>query len=147
MTQLRCFDVPYSVRRQQSQIATTEVTPQVTQTVAVAVSERRDYVATDSTSWSWSQLRDYVIAQIETRRGGPIPRDAVKEAAIFRRFISPPKPDGSGGWGKLAGPIAEHAFTVCDGWWMNAPISVNRFTKGNDSYFAQPIADRLAART
>jgi len=139
MTQLRCFDVPYSVRRQQSQTATTEVTPQVTQTVAVAVSERRDYVATDSTSWSWSQLRDYVIAQIETRRGGSIPRDAVKEAAIFRRFLTQ--------WGEQAGPIAEHAFTVCDGWWKNAPISVNRFTKGSDPYFAQPIVDRLAART
>ena len=57
------------------------------------------------------------------------------EFGIFSRFHKT--------YGEQAGKIAKHAFEVADGYWANAPISVNRFTKGSDPYFAEPILARL----
>lgn len=116
-----------------------EHTPLATQTVTVTPvpSADRSYLITEAMEWSPEQLRFYVIAEIEARFGVR-GRDPVKETAIFRRFAKT--------WGELAGPIAVHAFTVLDGWWQNAPISITRFCKGSDSYFARPIAERVLER-
>lgn len=122
--------------------ATTESEPQqqtpvtVTQTVTVRRPETRaTHVATQSSVWTWEQLRDYVVSRIEAI-SGPFPRDPLREKGIFSSFISR--------WGAQAGPIAEFAFETMDGRWKGAPVSVSRFCKGSDPYFASEIAERLS---
>jgi hypothetical protein len=95
-------------------------------------SQARAFVGKDT--WAWDDLRDYVVASIE-ERFGPFPRDSRKESGIFKSFLAR--------WGEQARPIAEYAFVVTDGRWGGAPISVNRFCKGSDPYFAEVIAARL----
>lgn len=85
--------------------------------------------------WSWEQLRDYVVRSVEERHG-PQARDLIKETAIFKSFAAR--------WGNQAGPIARFAFEQQDGFWRSAPVTVGRFTKGSDAYFAGPISERLA---
>jgi len=85
--------------------------------------------------WAWSDLRDYVVGQIEQLHG-PFPRNPIKEAAIFKSFISR--------WPR-AQEIAKCAFEVHKGYWSGAPISVNRFCLSSDSYFGRPIMDSLEA--
>lgn len=105
----------------------------VTEHVTVRPSERRAYVAKDE--WGWDDLRDYVVAEIEARFG-PFPRTSAKEYGIFTAFLNR--------WGaERAQAIARHAFEVCDGRWAGAPISINRFCKGSDPFFAEPISQRL----
>lgn len=84
--------------------------------------------------WTWEQIRDYVVAGIEENTGY-FPRNPLTEAGIFKSFKSR--------WGDMAGPIAIYAIRVAGGWWQNAPISVNRFCKGSDEYFAKIINGRL----
>lgn len=84
--------------------------------------------------WGWEDLRNYVVTQIEEHFGA-FPRDSVKEAAIFKRFTST--------FGTDAPRVARYAFEVCEGYWAGAPISVNRFCKASDEYFAEPILRRL----
>jgi hypothetical protein len=93
------------------------------------------YRAREDEQWSWSDLRDYVVTQIEAVHG-PQPRDHYKEMGIFKAFASR--------WQEAAPAIARHAFEVERGMWRSAPISVSRFAKGSDPYFAVPIAERLA---
>jgi hypothetical protein len=140
------FDVPATER--QHTVTVPDTAPVVSQTVSV-VSERRTHLVTESEQWSWSQLRDYVVHEIESRFGAIPGRDPVRESGIFKRFVSARKPDGSGGWGELAGPIAVHAFTQDNGsgFWANAPISTTRFCRNSDPFFASVIADRLTDRT
>jgi len=85
--------------------------------------------------WTWSQLRDYVIREIELRHGAQ-PRDPRKERGIFSSFLGR-WPEGQ------AVRIAKAAFEVHDGWWGNAPISVNRFCKASDPYFSRVILAQL----
>lgn len=108
-------------------------------TVDVVVTTRRPsagrtHLVSSEVAWTWEQLRDYVISRIEAIHG-PFPRDPMKEASIFRSFVSR--------WPEKAGGIAKFAFEECDGMWHNAPIQVTRFCKGSDPYFAAPIAERL----
>lgn len=84
--------------------------------------------------WTWEQIRDFVVAGIE-QNVGYFPRNPLTESGIFKSFKSR--------WGDLAGPIAIYSIDVAGGWWQNAPISVNRFCKGSDEYFAKIIAERL----
>jgi len=92
-------------------------------------------VALDPSAWNWSDLRDYIMSEVE-RRHGPQVRDAKKEAGIIKAFI--------GRWGiEQAVAIAKVAFTVHDGMWRNAPISINRFCRASDPYFAGVIAKNL----
>lgn len=88
--------------------------------------------------WTWSELRDYVIAKI-VEIHGPIPRNAPKENAVFTRF--------AGKYGELAGPIAKYAFEVQPnpGFWggQHTPIAVGRFAKACDESFADVIAKKL----
>ncbi len=97
----------------------------------------KTYLASTGEAWTWRQLRDYVENQIESRFG-PIERDAnwtVRTAGVFKGFVNR--------WGDKAPAIARYAFERCDGEWMNEPVSVSRFTKGNDPYFAHPISLRM----
>jgi len=90
----------------------------------------------DPSDWSWEQLRDYVMRSIAERHG-PQPRhESAKVNSIFKSFAAR--------WGSQAGPIARFAFERQDGFWRSAPVTIARFTKGNDGYFAGPISERLA---
>ncbi|MEU9405636.1 hypothetical protein AB0E08_08015 [Streptomyces sp. NPDC048281] len=107
---------------------------------AVAPETRVAMAATDlldaPTDWSWEQLRDYVMRSV-LERHGPQPRhEQAKINSIFKSFAAR--------WGTKAGPIARFAFEQQDGYWRDAPVDARRFTKGNDGYFAGPIAERLA---
>lgn len=121
---------------------TTKVTvvdrvPTVTETVTTRLlptTERTTHLAVTEDSWGWEELRDYVVSQIE-KYHGPFPRNMKTEHSIFKSFASR--------WEGKAAPIARFAFEQCDGMWRNAPITVNRFCRASDVYFAQVIADRL----
>jgi hypothetical protein len=84
--------------------------------------------------WGWGELRDYVVGQI-VELHGVFPRNDKKEMGIFKSFLTR--------WGTDASPIARYAFEQMNGFWMGAPISVNRFCKGSDPYFAQRILNHL----
>lgn len=111
-------------------------TPQVRETLTVIpASDSAGYKARPVEQWNWTDLRDYIVVEIE-KRHGPQVRDPKKEAGVVKGFISR--------WGiQQAHAIARAAFEVHDGWWRNAPISINRFTRGSDPYFASVIAERL----
>jgi len=106
--------------------------------VRVVPNQSRQDLIQDMGTPGWDGLRDYVVNQIESRFGG-FPRDAVKEKAIFSSFLTR--------FGDRAMPIARSAFEVHEGMWMGAPIGVNRFCRGSDKYFANPIAERLSTET
>jgi hypothetical protein len=103
-------------------------------TVTALPSESRSHLLVPVEEWGWGELRDYVVTSREARFGA-FPREARKEYGIFTRF--------SKEFGADAGRIAQYAFETCDGWWMNAPVTVQRFCKGSDKYFAIPILGRL----
>jgi hypothetical protein len=128
------FDADTTPRQTSREVSTA---PTVVETVTVTTlpSEARGFLSRDDAQWSWSDLRDYVVHEIE-RRFGTFPRDAKKEFGIFSRFVKE--------HGEQAAAIAKYAFEVCDGWWQGAPISVNRFCKGSD--FAAPIKQSLVAQ-
>lgn len=132
---------PASEPQQQPQVPaqvveTVVAAPVVVQRVAVQQTLNRSDLLANTESWTWSELRDYVVSQI-TERFGAFPRDARKEYGIFSRYFNEYGQDGIA--------VAKFAFgPVCDGWWGRAPISVNRFAKGSDPYFTQPILERLA---
>ncbi len=109
--------------------------PAVRQTVSVEAIPSRSDLTSESSQWTWQELRDYVCAQI-IQTHGPFPRDAKKEFGIFTRFHKAHGQDGV--------KVARAAFEIYGGWWNNAPISINRFTKGSDPYFVEPILARLS---
>lgn len=85
--------------------------------------------------WTWQDLRDYVVTAITERFGAP-QRDALKESVIFKAFISR--------YGIVnAVLVATAAFEIYRGIWRNAPVSITRFTKGNDPYFADVLLARV----
>lgn len=97
-------------------------------------SAARAFLVKGDESWTWQDLRDYVVAEIE-RLHGVFPRDPRKEAGIFKSFLSR-YPDS-------AVAIARYAFDVREGYWAGAPISVNRFCKASDRFFADVITERI----
>ncbi|MFJ4902835.1 hypothetical protein [Streptomyces sp. NPDC088727] len=92
---------------------------------------------TDPTGWDWRQLRDYVLRSTAERHGPQPAGDEIKTQSIFRSFVQR--------WGTQAGPIARFAFEQQEGFWRDAPVTISRFTKGNDPYFAVPISERLTS--
>jgi hypothetical protein len=88
-----------------------------------------------SGEWGWEELRDYVVNRIE-KRWGPQRRDPLKEASIFRSFVKR--------WGRMSEPISRYAFEIADGFWMGDPITINRWAKGSDPYFAAVIVKKLS---
>lgn len=111
------------------------VTDEVTYTPLRPQPFKSDAVAKADAGWQWDDLRDYVVAKIEEHHG-PFPRDSKKESGIFKSFLSR--------YGEMAPVIARYAFEVCNGRWREAPISVTRFCKASDPYFADIIVARLA---
>lgn len=109
----------------------------VTQEVTVSKAPIADsaYLLKQREHWTWSDLRDYVVTEA-TRRFGPQIRNPQKEAGIFKGFISR---HGIAD----AVSVAQAAFEIYEGTWRSAPITVSRFTKGNDPYFAEVILARL----
>lgn len=128
---MRNFDTELD-RQGVTRMVTTEVVVEETVKVIPKASTSRAYLG--KTDWAWDDLRDYVVAEIEARFGA-FPRDSRKESGIFKSFLAR--------WPEQAQAIAKYAFEVSDGRWAGAPISVNRFCKGSDPYFAQVISERL----
>jgi|JI9StandDraft_2_1071091.scaffolds.fasta_scaffold02486_17 hypothetical protein len=89
---------------------------------------------TATAPWTWEQMRDYVIGEIQARWGAR-PRDPLKESGIFKGFINR--------WGDKSEPIARAAFEVYNGVWNGAPIAVERFSKGSDPYFAEVLSKNV----
>lgn len=125
----KSFVAPVSVQQVEIPVA-------VTQSVTIRRPEiRATHVATQSSAWTWENLRDYVVSRIEAT-SGPFPRDPLKEKGVFSGFVTR--------WGTMAGPIAEFAFETMEGRWKGSPVSVSRFCKKSDPYFAKEIAARLS---
>lgn len=106
----------------------------IKETVIATPVESARHLLIEPESWGWEELRDYVLHQAEERFGRQR-RDLVKEKAIFQSFV--------GRWGDNASAIAKYAFEIKQGVWQRAPITVNRFCKGSDPFFAQVIAEHL----
>jgi hypothetical protein len=116
----------------------TAVVPPATPATPVARPVGRDssaHIGKPESEWDWHDLRDYAMVEME-RCHGPQVRDAAKERSIFGAFIKRHGPTDSAA-------IVRYAFGFCKGMWNNAPISVNRFCKASDQYFAEPIKQRL----
>lgn len=114
--------------------------PAVRQTARVTSQSRehrRDYLARDARTWTWDDLRNYVVGKIQEFHGD-FPRNEAKEFGIFSAF--------AGRFDDLAGPIAQFAFETSStpGYWKGSPISVTRFCKGSDPYFGDQIRARVA---
>jgi hypothetical protein len=86
--------------------------------------------------WSWEQLRDYVLAEIQRVHGLQPRIDEHKEAAIFQSYLKR--------YGADAVRIAKYAFEVAGGYWKGGPISVYRFCRASDDFFGAVILQRLA---
>lgn len=131
------LDFDIDLTTSQLVVPTTEVqeaVPEVREQVRV-VTHAAGFKAKEPALWNWSDLRDYILVQIEQRHG-PQVRDSRKESGIIKGFISR--------WGiEKAVAIAQTAFDVHDGMWRNAPISITRFSKNCDPYFASIIASNL----
>lgn len=85
--------------------------------------------------WDWRRLRDYVVDQITRHHGAPS-RDPMREASIFKGFINR--------WGsERAEQIARYVFERCDGRWAKEPVTLARFCKNADPFFATPISEKL----
>lgn len=111
-----------------------QTAPVVVERVHVTPVAGASYLLKDDAQWTWEDLRDYVMGQIEEFHGPQI-RNAMKEASIFRSFHSR--------HGSKSVAIARFAFEQQRGMWQRAPIAVNRFCKGSDPFFADVIAERL----
>lgn len=108
--------------------------PQATQKVTVTPVQTTTHLLADEAEWTWENLRDYVMAEIE-KRHGPQVSDPVRVKATFQGFLKR--------WGADAVVIAKAAFEIYDGMWANAPITYTRFCKKSDDFFARRILDRI----
>jgi hypothetical protein len=119
-------------------VVTQDTQVQVTSTATAAKSfPSSAYLLKKAADWTWQDLRDYVIMAITEKFDAP-QRDLLKEAAIFKGFISR--------YGTVdAVLIATCAFEINGGVWRHAPITITRFTKNNDPYFADVLLARWNA--
>lgn len=102
--------------------------------IAKVAATGRTHLLSHGETWTWEQMRDYVVGQIESK-WGVRPRDPAKESGIFKGFVNR--------WGDRAESIARAAFEVHNGMWRGAPIAAERFCAGSDPYFAQVIANTM----
>lgn len=118
--------------------AAVTVTPEPAPVIApVPGALRASYLAVEDVEWTWKDLRDYVVSQLAQRRIAYPSIPAERLASIFKGF--------SKRWGDKAPAIARYAFDICDGYWLNAPITPARFAANSDPYFADTIAPRLVS--
>lgn len=118
--------------------------PEVTQTAPVQTkvevtassvgSAGSAHLLKEAAQWRWEDLRDYVLTEAE-RRFGPQRREPAKEASILKSFMNR--------YGTDAVTIAQAAFEIYDGVWASAPITVTRFCKASDQFFADVILSRV----
>jgi hypothetical protein len=92
------------------------------------------HIGKSDEEWGWNDLQDYVVHEIEKRRG-VFARTATKEYGIFNSFMKR--------WGLKAPAIARYAFEVCGGEWQGRAVKVEDFCKAADGRFAVPISDRI----
>lgn len=123
-----------ALRKLQGLTKVTETVPVITEKVHVTPVAGASYLLKEDSQWTWEDLRDYVMGQIEQYHGPQI-RNAMKEASIFKGFLKR--------HGAKAPAIARFAFEQQRGMWQRAPISANRFCAGSDPYFADVILKRL----
>lgn len=116
------------------EVKTAPETPRVQETIRLTPVAGAAYLMKDDADWTWEDLRDYVMGQIVAYHG-PQLRNPVKEAGIFKGFMARFE-------GKAVG-VVRFAFEQQRGMWQRAPITVTRFCKGSDPYFADVIARRL----
>ena len=110
------------------------VPPMTEQARAIPVSGAA-HIGKETSQWGWSDLRDYIMGEIEKRHGVQV-RDPKKEASIIKSFMAR--------WGtEQAVRIARTAFDVHDGQWRGAPISITRFCKASDEWFGSVIAENF----
>lgn len=126
--------------RPQTTVTVQTPVPVVQETITVkpVLRRRGDEGGDASPSDGWEKLRDYVVERVEAIHG-PFPRgeqERRQEVTIFMAFQAR--------WPQ-AMEIAKYAFEVEGGLWKGAPVSVARFHKTSDSYFAEPIAKLLSA--
>jgi len=112
----------------------------VTETVTVVpsrppTSKSMAYVGKPDSEWSWRDLRDYVVHEVERRFGSCRRKDPKVEFGIFDSFMKR--------WGTKAPAIARHVFEIKGGMWKGEAVHIENFCKNADPYFAQPIAQRL----
>lgn len=113
---------------------TAPATPVVQESVRITPVAGAAYLMKADVDWTWEDLRDYAMGQIVMYHG-PQVRNAVKESATFKSFMTR--------YGDKAVGIARFAFENQRGMWRRTPISVSRFAKGSDPYFGDVIANRL----
>jgi len=94
------------------------------------------HTMTPDDEWDWEDMRNFCMSEME-RYHGPQVRNPIKEKSIFGSFVSR---HGSAN----SAAIARFAFGFCKGMWNSAPISINRFCKASDQYFADQIKQRLS---
>lgn len=125
--------VNQTVTQTVTQMMVTEPVPAVVERVTVVrANEGASYHAKAPGLWNWTDLRDYLLCEIEQRHGLQV-HDSLKESGILKAFISR--------WGiEKAVAIAKASMEVHDGMWRNAPITITRFSKASDPYFAAVIA-------
>lgn len=120
------LDTPKAVVSEQVPVVVERVT---------TTSEAVSYVMKDEQAWGWQDLRDFVIREIENHHG-PQPRDLRKESGIFKSFMTRYPEHCVGIARAVFGPVHQ-------GMWRGAPVSVNRFCKASDPYFADVLVSRL----
>ena len=131
------LDFDYDPITKRPTLSVEQAVPDVVERVVVVTrpSTRTAFIARPDAEWGWEDLRDFVVAEVEARHGAQH-RDQYKEAGIFKGFLAR--------YGERAVPIALLAFgSIFDGMWRSAPITVTRFCKGSDPYFADLLAQRL----
>lgn len=111
-----------------------DTVPVVTDTISFRRETRTTEKGKDPATWTWEDLQAYVVKEIQ-QRFGAFPRDPFREKSIFSSFLTR--------WGAKAGPIAKYAFERYQGMWKGSPISVQRFCKNSDKYFASVIDQEL----
>ena len=138
---LQDFDSELDVARTNRLVVKTEV-PSITDTIEVEINhapprarreERRSYFDVPDEEWTWENLRDYVVHEIE-QRFGMFPR-GYAEIGIFKRFVAT--------WGAQSAAIARYVFEIENGWWLNRPVTITRFCIKSDKFFARPISQKL----
>lgn len=126
-----------ALRQQKAPQVAQEAPAAVTQEVTVsrADSAETSYLLKPVAQWVWEDLRNYIVTEGE-KRFGPQQRNPAKEAGILKAFI------GRHGIADAV-MVAQAAFEIYEGMWRSAPITVTRFTRNNDAYFAEPILARM----
>jgi hypothetical protein len=117
--------------------ATASTGAMITEAVAVAgVSGRTAALCSqDPASWTPGDLAWYVTEEMTRIHGPQLPQP--HESRIIPEF--------SERFGADSVRIARHAFEARRGMWKGAPVTLRRFTPGNDDFFSRAILQEISA--